>query len=1022
MAQWEHFREQMRRVGRLTGAKWAAWLTPSEGGWQIEVAWGLTTARRQAVEQLLETANWRAWLSGALVQGRWRRRNVPRSAHKALGEHLHVFPRKGEGLLLVAAGPLEASLREMWRVVALSASLAAGANTQRPICEKFTQRLADTDARVNRVANAVVATVREKVDSLYAYLAVLEGRTWRILAMEGEHAAQWQPRPLPAGHLPDLHLLWEGKVVVLSAEPWPEGPEIPGQWVGIPLQQGRRLIGFVAVALDAGVSLSPALEALFLSFARRVVWVLEQALAFEETTEHLRRKAVLNDVLLAMLSSEDVEEAAQSATRHLRRVLQADVAMVMLPTREGVLEPVGLYPPEPLPASVPIETSLCGQVLESGRAARVDDVRQVSRYFPMNEHIRSEICVPLKSKSGVIGVLNLESTRLAAFTEEDERLLTAVAGHLALMLEVLRLRQDASARAQRMELVHQVIKEIVGLLDAQQVVEVAARRIAAYFGYEIAVVVVADEQLERPLFYGAAGDDAGRYAALGVEAAEWPPDGVIAHVLKTGQSMLVPDTDAEPLYRFFPRFKAGSELCVPLVSHEETDRVIGFINIERASKFAFTEEDKMAMEAIAGALSAVLSSACRYRRLESTIQHLEATRQTALDIIADLEMDTLLQRIVGRVKHLLAVQGVEIGLVDVQKGEVRIAAADTPQGECSGFVMPLGWGIGGRAAVSGQTIVVDDYATWEEREPDNTLSTFHAAASVPLKFADEVLGVLTVYDNDPRRKFSRDEIRLLELLAPQIAVALRNARLYRELADRMERQKHAEEELLKAGRLAAMGETAVSIAHKLNGPLTTVLGFAELLLEDFSPDAPAYEDLRMILREAQRARDAVQEMLDFARYPESYQIAANANTLLHETLSLVTEYMASKGVMLHLSLQEDLPAVVVDPGEVKYVFLNLIHTLLQTMPHGGKLYVTTAVEEDDTGRWVVVRVADTGREITPEQQAKLFEPFYVAPRGRQSRRTTMSYGIVKEDQSTFAVDEAGREPLGNVFAVYLPAM
>jgi len=428
------------------------------------------------------------------------------------------------------------------------------------------------------------------------------------------------------------------------------------------------------------------------------------------------------------------------------------------------------------------------------------------------------------------------------------------------------------------------------------------------------------------------------------------------------------------------------------------------------------------MEAIAGALSAVLSSALRYQQLESTLRHLEATRQTALDIISDLEMETLLQRIVKRVKHLLRVRGVEIGLVNREKGKVRIAAAETPQGECRDVEMPLGRGIGGRVAVSGQTLVVDDYATWPGREEIDGAYMFRSVASVPLKFADEVLGVLTVYDDDPARKFTEAEVRLLEALAPQIAVALRNARLYRELADQMERQQRAEEELLKAGRLAAMGETAISIAHKLNAPLTTVLGFAELLLEDAPPGSAAHEDLQLILREARRARDAVQELLDFARYPEPYQIVADTSALLRETLSLVSQYMASRGVALHLSLQDDLPFVVVDPGEVKYVFLNLIHTLLQTMPHGGRLYITTSIEEDDTGRWVVVRVADTGEAITPEQMEKLFEPFYVAPKDRQAHRTAMSYGVVQEDRSTFVVDDAEREPLGNVFAVYLPAM
>ncbi len=1013
----EVFQEQLKQTCRLTGARWAAWVALVRSEWQIEEQVGLTARRREALSACLEQPTWRSWLGGAVANGRVRSRRVPSEARKALGERVYAFPnQQRRGVLLVDGEALDATARRFFKILSLSGPSvdAAVESTQSAGC-RLIGKLSGAWYRPEEAATEILQTIAEEIPAQRMYLALREGRTLRMLAALGDQAERLQAAEVGLEQVPDWRPLWRGDALLtLEKEPWPDIPTPqPWTWVGVPLMHGKRALGVLALGNP-----EQPLGAWQRDFLKRVarwsVWLLESALAFDEASKHLHRKAVLNDVLLAVVSSDDVEEAVHNATRHLRRVLHADAAMVLLPKADNTLEPIGVSPADLPHVRLPMSESLCGYVFETGQAVRVGDVREAPRYYPTLPDIQSEVCVPLRTRHGVIGVVNLESRRPDAFDEDDEQLLTLVAGHLALLLETVRLRVEMEARAQRMELVHRVVMEVVGLLDEESIVQTAAHHIAEHFGFEVTMVVLMDEK-QQVRVRGVGGKKAALASSYCQETC--PQNGVIAHVMHTGETALIHDTAASPLYRSLPGFEAGSELCVPLYSHDDDQRVIGVINVERGVKHAFSEGDKLALEAIAGVLSAVLSNARRYHRLNVTVQHLDAARATALDIIADLEMDTLLQRIVHRVKELLKARGAEIGLLDAENQVVRIVASENPWRDYTGHQLPLGEGIAGWVVATGETLAVEDYNALPRRSSIYP-AAFRAVVCVPLKFRDEVLGVLTVYDSREGRVFDDDEVALLELLAPQVAIAIRNAMLYQELTARMEAQAKAEREMIRSARLAAVGELAAAVAHELNNPLTTVTGFVELALEDAPPDSSLAEDLALALEEAHRARNIVRRLLDFARRSEPVRIATDINDLLHETLALVKHLMATSGVTLKLDLAEELPLVYVDRSEMKQVFLNLITNALQTMPHGGVLRIRTFVEEGEEQAWVVVQVEDTGEGMTPEQQMRVFDPFFSLKQPGPSLGLSASYSIVQKHGGV--LDVQSEKDKGSVFTVRLP--
>src|SRR6185436_14858470 len=152
---------------------------------------------------------------------------------------------------------------------------------------------------------------------------------------------------------------------------------------------------------------------------------------------------------------------------------------------------------------------------------------------------------------------------------------------------------------------------------------------------------------------------------------------------------------------------------------------------------------------------------------------------------------------------------------------------------------------------------------------------------------------------------------------------------------RMEAQRTAENRLIQAAKLAAVGEMAAGIAHELNNPLTSVTGFSELVMENLPRNTEAYKDLELVLKEARRARDVVRRLLDFARQSESTRAHSSLNEVIEDVVALSRHLIHTSGVDLKLDLQPDLPWASMDSNQMKQVLLNLVHNALQAMPDGG---------------------------------------------------------------------------------------
>ncbi len=241
-----------------------------------------------------------------------------------------------------------------------------------------------------------------------------------------------------------------------------------------------------------------------------------------------------------------------------------------------------------------------------------------------------------------------------------------------------------------------------------------------------------------------------------------------------------------------------------------------------------------------------------------------------------------------------------------------------------------------------------------------------------------------------------------------------------ELQARISAQLEAEARLIQAAKLAAVGEMAAGVAHELNNPLTTVVGFTELALDDLPLDSPLRKDLNLVLQEARRARSVVRRLLDFARQSETSRVKADVNEIVSDVMMLTKHLMHTSRVQPVIRLGENLPWVLVDRNQIKQVVINLVNNALYAMPEGGRLVVETAEQPRYNRSWVTMTVRDTGVGIPPENLERIFEPFFTTrgDRGGTGLGLSVTYGIVTDHAGMIEVESAVQA--GSTFTVWLP--
>jgi DNA-binding LacI/PurR family transcriptional regulator/signal transduction histidine kinase/ActR/RegA family two-component response regulator len=420
-----------------------------------------------------------------------------------------------------------------------------------------------------------------------------------------------------------------------------------------------------------------------------------------------------------------------------------------------------------------------------------------------------------------------------------------------------------------------------------------------------------------------------------------------------------------------------------------------------------------------------------YQAERARYREAEALRQAALVLTSTTDLDQVFERILVGLQNVVPYDSASVQLLKEDQLEIIGVRGFPNLPERLGICIPV-HGDNPNAIVlkSRETVII---ANAQERYPAAFSQEPHAAADirgwlgVPLLVGDRLIGMLAL-DKHEADFFTETHARAAKAYAAQAAVAIENARLYKDLQDQMRAVELAQARLVQSEKLAAIGELVAGVAHELNNPLTSIIGYAQLMQTGQISDQ-AQQDVAKIVAQSRRAAGIVRSLLDFARQRPSERKLVQINDILISTIELLTYELRTHNIEWAVHFSPDLPPTLADPYQLQRVFVNLVHNARQAMneTHGtGHLTLTT---ESGPPKFVnnrreaapVIRVIiqDDGPGIPSELLSRIFDPFFTTkpPGEGTGLGLSVCHGIVSEHGGHIWAESG---PEGASFFVELP--
>jgi two-component system NtrC family sensor kinase len=231
--------------------------------------------------------------------------------------------------------------------------------------------------------------------------------------------------------------------------------------------------------------------------------------------------------------------------------------------------------------------------------------------------------------------------------------------------------------------------------------------------------------------------------------------------------------------------------------------------------------------------------------------------------------------------------------------------------------------------------------------------------------------------------------------------------------------KLAQEQMVRAETMAALGTLSSGISHELSTPLGVILNMAQLTKQDAASNPALLKDLEVIEEEAGQAIRITRSLLGFARTTKSQRESVSLNRVLEDLFKILEFQPAARSVKLARVMAPDLKPISANAGQMRQVFLNIILNAIQAMPGGGELRVDTRNCGDNGQEGVEIRITDTGVGIPEELGKKVFQPFFTTKNEGTGLGLAIVYGIVREHNGRIDVEsEVGK---GTTFTIFLPS-
>jgi two-component system, NtrC family, sensor kinase len=602
---------------------------------------------------------------------------------------------------------------------------------------------------------------------------------------------------------------------------------------------------------------------------------------------------------------------------------------------------------------------------------------------------QSLVVVPLLRHDEAIGTLSVTRREPGGFTDDEIALLQTFADQAVIAIENVRLFKELEARNAELtetiarqtatgEVLHAISQ---AQTDAQPVFEIiarSARRLCeAAYGqvqlYDGELIHLAALEMANP-----EGDQPIR-TVYPLRVGDGSAGG---RAISTRTVVQIPDLLDERAYAFKKAWEASglrSLLAVPMLRDGEP---LGTIGIGRVEPGPFSQTQINLLQTFAEQAVIAIENVRLFNELQArtadltrSVGQLTALGEVGQAVSSSLDLETVLTTIVSRAVQLSGLDGGVIFEYDEAAEEFAQRAATDPAGALAEARRTArigkGEGVVGRTAVTLRPAQVPDITVagaYEGRLRDTLIEAgVRAVLAVPMLREGHLIGCLAVTRNAPG-DFPPETRELLRTFATQSALAIQNARLFRELADKSRQLEIASQH---------KSEFLANMSHELRTPLNAIIGFSEVLSERMFGELNEKQEeyLKDIYASGTHLLSLINDILDLSKIEAGRMELELTDFDLHQAIEnaliLVRERAGRRSITLQTNIDERLGEVRADERKIRQVALNLLSNAIKFTPEGGRIEVRAGPVDGS----VEVSVSDTGVGIAPEDQNTVFEEF-----------------------------------------------
>jgi GAF domain-containing protein/CheY-like chemotaxis protein/anti-sigma regulatory factor (Ser/Thr protein kinase) len=796
----------------------------------------------------------------------------------------------------------------------------------------------------------------------------------------------------------------------------------------VPIVRQDRPIGIVQLDYcDRPRPFEPSQVNLAMAVAGQLALAMDNARLYAEAQERLREATTLLAVGQALSQPGPSVEGMRRVAREVGRALGADMvgAYAIDPRRDALIPVAGWHVPKDL-WEVFVNTPFVlarfpglSEEWRAGRSAWSSDVKHDPRidqetFRPLPPH--SMMFVPTRVRGESVGTLFLVWWRTGRTFEPAEiRLLDGVGAQVGLAMENAELVRRTEERLRQTELLLEVSRSLTSTLDLPALLRELLRRVQRTIGSDSVGIWLREDGSPwmQPLAgYRVPPDRVDALRGLRISAADHP---FYEEAFRTRQPVTSSDAQHDP--RLIPALLGPqtlhqSQLFVPIVSK---DMVIGGIAaVWWTERREFSESELALMEAVAGQAGAAIENARLFSDNRRRLEELSLLYELSQAVTGQLERDALAETIYRQLRRVLDAPMAGILSYDETRQELEVVLhvrdGEVESGE-TGRRHPIGEGLASRAIQLRQPFRTDDYLDTCRSEgvtPVEATAPYPCWLGAPMIAGDEVVGAIVLRSSRP---FEEADARLLANIAGLAGLAFRSARLYQDRLRAYGELVAAQDHLVRADKLRALGEMASGVAHDFNNLLASIVGRTQMLLERV--EEPRWRRwLQVIERAALDGARAVRRLQDFTRIRRDQPfVLVDLNEVVREALE-VTRFRwkddaQSRGVEVEVvTALASVPLISADAAELREALTNLILNGVDAMPEGGTLSLSTRADAEA----VLVTIEDTGEGMSEEVKRRLFEPFFTTkgPKGT-GLGLSVTFGIVSRHRGQIDVEsEPGR--------------